>query len=85
MNCKRLFKIIRIKVKRHTHCDMSFFNTKSRGSTRLAGLLCGVRGGSACILHITLLDKLQFFSKRGIQILKNVLYLYYKGGNAHGC
>lgn len=64
MNCKRSFKIIRIKMKRHTHCDMSFFNTKSRGSTRLAGLLCGVSGGSVCILHITLLDKLQFFKKR---------------------
>ena len=51
-------------MKRHTHCDMSFFNTKSLGSTRLAGLLCGVSGGSACILHITLLDKLQFFKKR---------------------
>ena len=51
-------------MKRHTHCDMSFFNTKSRGSTRLAGLLCGGSGESACILHITLLDKLQFFEKR---------------------
>ena len=38
-------------MKRHTHCDMSFFNTKSRGSTRLAGLLCGVSGESAYLAY----------------------------------
>lgn len=50
-------------MKRHTHCDMSFFNTKSRGSTRLAGLLCGVSGGSRVYLAYNSIGQTPVFQK----------------------
>ena len=50
-------------MKRHTHCDRSFFNTKSRGSTRLAGLLCGVSGGSRVYLAYNSIGQTPVFQK----------------------
>lgn len=85
MNCKRSFKIIRIKKKRHTHCDMSFLVLEIVGSYRLVGLLGGICAYCDGVSLIYLYWTNSSFSKRSIQIQKNVVYLYYKGGNAHGC
>lgn len=72
-------------MKRHTHCAICLFLILKAVEALVWRDRYVESAEEARVSCIQLYWTNSSFSKRGIQILKNVLYLYYKGGNAHGC